>query len=92
MKEDLAIAKNNILSLFEENANLKKSVGVDSNTERMDEGGGEHVNNKKAETSLDNEDLKAQLENEKKLRQEAEKELNLQVRPYLNNLLIQNAE
>ncbi|XP_049864256.1 RUN and FYVE domain-containing protein 2 isoform X1 [Schistocerca gregaria] len=82
MKEDLAIAKNNLLTLYEENENLKKELGLDSNSERMDEGGGEQnlpAQNKKTEQSAEVEDLKQQLENERKLRQEAEKELNLQI-------------
>jgi hypothetical protein len=82
MKEDMAIAKNNILSLYEENANLKKELGLDVNAYRMDEGGGggEQGQAKKSETNSEVEELKIQLENERKQRRETEKELSLQVR------------
>ena len=82
MKEDLAIAKNNILSLYDENTNLKKELGLDANADRMDEGGGggEAGQGKKSETYSEVEELRIQLENERKQRQETEKELSLQVR------------
>jgi hypothetical protein len=83
MKEDMAIAKNNILSLCEENANLKKELGLDVNADRLDVGGGggEPAGQaKKSETYSEVEELKMQLENERKQRRETEKELNLQVR------------
>jgi hypothetical protein len=82
MKEDLAIAKNNILSLYDENTNLKKELGLDVNADRIDAGGGggETGQTKKSETNSEVEELKLQLENERKQRQETEKELNLQVR------------
>lgn len=82
MKEDLAIAKNNILSLYDENTNLKKELGLDANADRMDEGGGggEAGQGKKSEANSEVEELRIQLENEKKQRQETEKELSLQVR------------
>ncbi|KAJ9579990.1 hypothetical protein L9F63_004373, partial [Diploptera punctata] len=79
MKEDLSIAKNNMMSLYDENVNLKKELGLDVNADRMDEGGGggESGQTKKGDNS-ELEELK-QLENEKKQRQETEKELNLQI-------------
>ncbi|PSN57597.1 RUN and FYVE domain-containing protein 2 [Blattella germanica] len=79
MKEDLAIANNNMISLYNENANLKKELGLDVNSDRMDEGGGggDSGHSKKSENS-ELEELKQQLENERKQRQETEKELNLQ--------------
>jgi hypothetical protein len=81
MKEDLAIAKNNILSLYDENTNLKKELGLDINADRIDEGGGgESGQTKKSETNSEVEELKMQLENERKQRQETEKELSLQVK------------
>lgn len=82
MKEDMAIAKSNILSLYEENVNLKKELGLDVNADRMDEGGGdgEPAHTKKSETNSEVEELKIQLENERKQRRETEKELGLQVR------------
>jgi hypothetical protein len=81
MKEDLAIAKNNILSLYDENTNLKKELGLDANAGRIDEGGGdgETGQTKKSQTNSELEELKMQLETERKQRQETEKELNLQV-------------
>ncbi|XP_023717597.1 RUN and FYVE domain-containing protein 2 isoform X3 [Cryptotermes secundus] len=81
MKEDLAIAKNNILSLYDENTNLKKELGLDVNADRIDEGGGggETGQTKKSETNSEVEELKVQLENERRQRQETEKELSLQI-------------
>ncbi|XP_069702850.1 RUN and FYVE domain-containing protein 2 isoform X1 [Periplaneta americana] len=81
MKEDLAIAKNNILSLYDENTNLKKELGLDVNADRMDEGGGggEGGQTRKSDANSELDDLKQQLESEKKQRQETEKELNLQI-------------
>ncbi|XP_046407032.1 RUN and FYVE domain-containing protein 2 isoform X3 [Ischnura elegans] len=76
MKEDLAIAKNTILSLHEENCNLRKEIGHDVHSERIDEGGGAD-NSNKAKDSNDN--LKQQMESEKKQRMELQKELDLQI-------------
>lgn len=81
MKEDLAIAKNNLSSLFEENKRLRAgeqvpekcmkisvlSESTDSSTSFVDVTNGDVV------------ELKQRLEEERKLRQEADKELQLQV-------------
>ncbi|KAG8232606.1 hypothetical protein J437_LFUL010728, partial [Ladona fulva] len=76
MKEDLAIAKNTILSLHEENCNLRKELGHDVHSERIDEGGGELSAKKK--DGGDSDSLKHQIELEKKQRLELQKELDLQ--------------
>lgn len=81
MKEDLAIAKNNLSSLFEENKRLRAgeqvpekcmkisvlSESTDSSTSFVDVTNGDVV------------ELKQRLEEERKLRLEADKELQLQV-------------
>ncbi|XP_065157605.1 RUN and FYVE domain-containing protein 2 isoform X2 [Atheta coriaria] len=81
MKEDLAIAKNNLSSLFEENKRLRAgeqvpekcmkisvlSESTDSSTSFVDVTNGDVV------------ELKQRLEEERKLRQEADKELQLQM-------------
>ncbi|KAL1123187.1 hypothetical protein AAG570_002274 [Ranatra chinensis] len=71
MKEDLAIAKKNLMSVMDENNFLKSHKKRDINSERKDEGGGEK--------DIEIEKLKKELEAEKKLRSEAEQELSLQV-------------
>ncbi|XP_044730878.1 RUN and FYVE domain-containing protein 2 isoform X2 [Chrysoperla carnea] len=86
MKEDLAIAKNNLLSLYEENRKLKLELGHDVSSERVDEGGGsgDHVHalehhKQMLANSEDASALRLQLEEECKLRMETEKELDLQI-------------
>lgn len=84
MKEDLAIAKNNILALMEENANLKAELSDSVHHERTDEGSsGGNSNGSSTAAAVtsgkETDSLQQQLENEQKLRQEAEKELQLQV-------------
>lgn len=75
MKEDLSIAKNNILLLNEENTNLKKQLA----SKDLKEGGnGEDTRAKKSNYFEINE-MRHQLELEKKHNQEIEKELDLQV-------------
>ncbi|KAK9505062.1 hypothetical protein O3M35_009211 [Rhynocoris fuscipes] len=73
MKEDLAIAKKNIMLLTEENRNLKGNNKRDVNSERTDEGGGIKDN------SAEVEQLKRDLEAEKKKTGEVQEELRLQV-------------
>ncbi|XP_014246687.1 RUN and FYVE domain-containing protein 2 isoform X2 [Cimex lectularius] len=75
MKEDLSIAKANIMSLMEENKNLKTDKKRDVNSDRTDEGGGV----KNSHSSLDVEQLKHDLECEKKKSNELQRELDLQV-------------
>ena len=100
MKEDLAIAKNNILSLHEENRQLKKELGIevkDPNEVRSSprcsllpfdrrlskaecfwlQNGRAPV--KISETTAENEELRGRVELERKMRQDLEKELDLQV-------------
>lgn len=83
MKEDLAIAKNSLLQLYEENQQLKKELGREDTKERIEgvritnlseiePDGGKLATGEAAE-------LKQRLEEERKLRQEADKELQLQV-------------
>ncbi|XP_017759449.1 PREDICTED: RUN and FYVE domain-containing protein 2 isoform X2 [Eufriesea mexicana] len=75
MKEDLSIAKNNILSLHEENRQLKKELGIE--IKDTNENGKAPI--KITETTTEIEELRSRLETEKKLRQELEKELELQI-------------
>ncbi|XP_012253721.2 protein RUFY3 isoform X5 [Athalia rosae] len=75
MKEDLAIAKNNILSLHDENRQLKKELGIE--IKDPNENGKAPV--KITETTSEIEELRSRLEMEKKQKLEAEKELDLQV-------------
>uniref|UniRef100_T1ID96 RUN and FYVE domain-containing protein 2 n=1 Tax=Rhodnius prolixus TaxID=13249 RepID=T1ID96_RHOPR len=72
MKEDLAIAKKNIMHLTEENKNLKGNNKRDINSERTDEGGGK-------ENTVEIELLRRELEAEKKKTAEVQEELRLQV-------------
>ncbi|XP_029050581.1 protein RUFY3 isoform X3 [Osmia bicornis bicornis] len=75
MKEDLAIAKNNILSLHEENRQLKKELGIE--VKDTNENGKPPI--KITETTAEIEELRSRLEAEKKMRQDVEKELELQI-------------
>ncbi|XP_076683113.1 protein RUFY3 isoform X2 [Andrena cerasifolii] len=75
MKEDLAIAKNNILSLHEENRQLKKELGIE--VKDPNENGRAPV--KISETTAENEELRGRVELERKMRQDLEKELDLQI-------------
>lgn len=115
MKEDLSIAKNNILSLHEENRQLKKELGIeikDTNevryvsflsfpssfpfsfssfffflirltVQKVKKGFLWFQNGKPpikiTETTTEIEELRSRLEAEKKMRQDVEKELELQV-------------
>ncbi|XP_071439253.1 RUN and FYVE domain-containing protein 2 isoform X2 [Hetaerina americana] len=76
MKEDLAIANNKISSLHEENCNLRKEMGHDVHSERIDEGGGADSSSRTKDSS---DNLKQQMESEKKHRIELQKELDLQI-------------
>ncbi|XP_012288981.1 RUN and FYVE domain-containing protein 2 isoform X2 [Orussus abietinus] len=69
MKEDLAIAKNNILALHDENRELKKELGIENGK----------VPVKISETTAEMEELRSRLDLEKKQRQDVEKELELQI-------------
>ncbi|XP_048264567.1 protein RUFY3 isoform X6 [Bombus terrestris] len=75
MKEDLSIAKNNILSLHEENRQLKKELGIE--IKDTNENGKPPI--KITETTTEIEELRSRLDTEKKLRQDVEKELELQI-------------
>lgn len=89
MKEDLAIAKNNIFALYEENKKLRQECGKDvsnytmstSGMQVITEGGRENVNKVVAGEV---EELKQRLEEERKLRHEADNELEIQVRVSIN--------
>nr|CAD7425196.1 unnamed protein product [Timema monikensis] len=78
MKEDLAISKNNLLSMNHENITLKQQLGIDVNADRTDEGGGRGGKDHSAPQGQ-MEELRQMLDNEKKQRQECEKELDLQI-------------
>ncbi|XP_076659419.1 protein RUFY3 isoform X2 [Halictus rubicundus] len=75
MKEDLSIAKNNILSLHEENRQLKKELGIE--VKDTNENGKPPI--KITETTAEIEELRSRVEAEKKMRQDVEKELELQI-------------
>ena len=79
MKEDLSIAKNNILLLNEENANLKKQLASKDFKDLKDGANGEDPKAKKLDSFEINE-IRHQLDLERKHNQEIEKELDLQVR------------
>ncbi|XP_014612572.1 PREDICTED: RUN and FYVE domain-containing protein 2 isoform X3 [Polistes canadensis] len=75
MKEDLSIAKNNFLSLQEENRQLKKELGIE--IKDANENGKAPI--KITETTTEIEELRSRLESERKLRQDTERELQLQI-------------
>ncbi|XP_066591583.1 RUN and FYVE domain-containing protein 2-like isoform X3 [Prorops nasuta] len=75
MKEDLAIAKTNIMSLHDENRQLKKELGIE--VKETNENAKQPL--KITETTTELEELRSRLEAEKKLRHDAEKELELQI-------------
>ncbi|XP_011701440.1 PREDICTED: RUN and FYVE domain-containing protein 2 isoform X3 [Wasmannia auropunctata] len=75
MKEDLAIAKNNILSLQDENRQLKKELGIE--VKDANENG--KIPLKITETTAEIEELRCRIESEKKSRHDLEKELELQI-------------
>lgn len=90
MKEDLAIAKNNLLGLYEENKQLKRELGRDVGEYCMSPSGVQITNiseesSTKAVAGGEVEEYKQRLEEERKLRQEADKELEIQVNPSLWN-------
>ncbi|KAK5650701.1 hypothetical protein RI129_001730 [Pyrocoelia pectoralis] len=84
MKEDLAIAKNSLLALYDENQQLRRELGKEDVTAtdssrlskaiRDDNGDGI-----KQPFSGDASELQQRLDEERKLRQEADKELELQL-------------
>ncbi|KOX70466.1 Protein RUFY3 [Melipona quadrifasciata] len=75
MKEDLSIAQNHILSLYEENRQLKKELGIE--VKDTNENGKPPI--KITETTTEIEELRSRLEAEKKMRKDVEKELELQI-------------
>lgn len=81
MKEDLAIAKNSLLALYDENRQLRQELGREAKTEPVILSA--QITNVPEmdgiSKSADIAELKQRLEEERKLRQEAEKELDLQV-------------
>lgn len=82
MKEDLAIAKNSLLTLYEENQQLKRELGRGDNKERMEGVRITNISDSESESKAANVEtieLRQRLEEERKLRQEADKELELQV-------------
>lgn len=90
MKEDLAIAKNSLLTLYEENRLLKNELGKEDVQDKLGEGAritniaeNDIEINKTAAVEIA--ELKQRLEEERRLRQEVDKELQLQV--FLNYLI-----
>lgn len=84
MKEDLAIAKNSLLSLYEENRLLKCELGKEEGSDKLSDGvrisnysDGDSENGKSAAAEIA--ELKQRLDEERRLRQESDKELQLQV-------------
>ncbi|XP_054266029.1 RUN and FYVE domain-containing protein 2-like isoform X2 [Macrosteles quadrilineatus] len=73
MKEDLAISKNNLLQLMEENSNLKAELNESPRSDLVPVKSNSSNNDKEIDS------LKEQLENEQKLRLETERELHLQI-------------
>lgn len=85
MKEDLAIAKNNLLALYEENRHLRQECGKDTDNYSMSASGVQinstsdsEISNKVGGGEID--EIRQRLDEERKLRQEADNELELQVR------------
>lgn len=85
MKEDLAIAKNNLLALYEENQQLRQECGKDVGNYAMSASGVQITNtvhskeNTKKVVGTEIDELKQRLDEERKLRQEADHELEIQV-------------
>lgn len=84
MKEDLAIAKNSLLSLYNENRELRKELGQEDRIDNLPLGSKSEtpagdVNKVSKVVTGDLLELQQRLEEEKKLRQESDKELELQV-------------
>ncbi|GJQ69074.1 hypothetical protein Trydic_g6238 [Trypoxylus dichotomus] len=84
MKEDLAIAKNSLLTLYEENRLLKSELGKEDVSDKLSDGvritnitESDMENNKTAAAEIA--ELKQRLEEERRLRLEADKELQLQM-------------
>lgn len=88
MKEDLAIAKNNLLALYDENRHLRQECGKDMGSYSMSASGVQITNISDSDSGSkvvggEVDELKQRLDEERKLRQEADNELELQVRPLL---------
>ncbi|KAJ8931498.1 hypothetical protein NQ314_015569 [Rhamnusium bicolor] len=84
MKEDLAIAKNNLLALYEENRQLRQECGKDISGYTMSMSGMQIITVAEGESSNrvvtgEVEELKQRLEEERKLRQESDNELEIQM-------------
>ncbi|KAJ1521923.1 hypothetical protein ONE63_002259 [Megalurothrips usitatus] len=84
MKEDLAISKNGLMSLFEENNRLKRELdlvqsGSGASSRVTDDVNTDAVSKKSSDSSNDVEDLKQQLAAERKQKAELQKELDLQI-------------
>ncbi|XP_076265928.1 RUN and FYVE domain-containing protein 2 isoform X1 [Rhynchophorus ferrugineus] len=79
MKEDLAIAKNNLLALYEENRQLREECGKDPGGYTMSLSGVNIINTNDKVATGEIEELKQRLEEERKLRQEADHELEIQM-------------
>lgn len=91
MKEDLAIAKNNLLALYDENRQLRYEFGKDPDSYAAGISGAqiskvEEKDSKEPTTkvvSSEVHELKQRLEEERKLRKEADNELEIQVRNFI---------
>ncbi|XP_066156268.1 protein RUFY3 isoform X3 [Euwallacea fornicatus] len=80
MKEDLAIAKNNLMALYEDNRQLREECGKDPAGYSMSLSGVNMIPANVSEKTATGEveELKQRLEEERKLRQEADHELEIQ--------------
>ncbi|CAH1129107.1 unnamed protein product [Ceutorhynchus assimilis] len=82
MKEDLAIAKNNLLTLYDENRQLKEECGKDPASGYQMSASGINVINSNSDKTFstgETEELRQRLDEERKLRQEADHELEIQM-------------
>uniref|UniRef100_A0AAR5NXL0 RUN and FYVE domain-containing protein 2 n=1 Tax=Dendroctonus ponderosae TaxID=77166 RepID=A0AAR5NXL0_DENPD len=81
MKEDMAIARNNLLALYDENRMLREQIGMDPAGDVTSFSGANIVRSRDSEGSADTgdiEQLRQRLEEEQKQRQEADHELEIQ--------------
>lgn len=85
MKEDLAIAKNSLLALYDENRQLRKELGKEERTdalkmrqESLTKMQSEESDGPRTYTG-DAIELQQRLDEERRLRQESDKELEIQV-------------
>ncbi|XP_034230362.1 RUN and FYVE domain-containing protein 2-like isoform X1 [Thrips palmi] len=84
MKEDLAISKNGLMSLFEENNRLKRELdsaqsGSVPLSKTPDDANADSISKKSSDSSNDVDEIKQQLAAERKQKAELQKELDIQI-------------